>query len=125
MLYDVKDIDEYLEQIPDDWRRDTLLQLRSVIHEEAPGLTEVIHYKMLGFCVDDDFAFHLNAQKNYVSLYVGNASTIDPSGELLQGLNVGKGCIRFTKSKKVEDTRIREFIGRAFVYWEQAGRPDC
>lgn len=125
MLYEAKDVEDYMEKIPGDWRRETLLQLRSIIREEAPTLSEGIHYKMLGYGVGDDFAFHLNAQKNYVSLYVGNAAQIDPSGELLEGLSVGKGCIRFTKSKSVENTRIREFIGRAWQSWKASGRPNC
>jgi len=45
----------------------------------------------------------LNAQKNYISLYVGDRHKIDPEMKLLKGLNLGKGCIRISKSKSIPD----------------------
>ena len=125
MLSDAESVEEYLEQLPDDWRRETLQDLRSIISQEAPNLSEVIHYKMLGYCLEGDFAFHLNVQRNYVSYYVGDASSIDPTGELLEGLSVGKGCIRFTKTKAVGETKIRQFIRKAVAVWDEAGRTGC
>ena len=116
---------EYIDRLDDDWRRDKLLSIRAIIQEQAPQLTERMHYKMLGYGVDEDFAFHLNAQRAYVSLYVGNASKVDPDGELLDGLNVGKGCIRFSKSTEITETRIDEFIARAFTMWQAGEDIDC
>jgi len=115
MQYDADTPDAYLDGLEDDWRKRTLLKLRETIRMSAPGIDECIHYKMLGFRLGEDFVFHLNAQRNYVSLYVGDASRIDPEGDLLKGLNTGKGCVRFTKSKSVEQTRIAEFIQRALA----------
>ena len=80
---------------------------------------------MLGYGKGQDFVFHLNAQKGYVSLYCGNASKIDPDGKLLAGLNVGKGCIRFSKSRRVRDTRIDEFIRRAVERWKTGENTGC
>ena len=125
MLYDVKTPSEYISQLDDDWRRETLEEIRAIIKQKAPQLEESIHYKMLGYGVGDKLAFHLNAQRGYVSLYVGNASKVDPSGELLKGLNVGKGCIRFTKSKKVAETDIDKFIATAFEKWRKGEDIDC
>ncbi|CTQ57320.1 MAG: DUF1801 domain-containing protein [Roseibium album] len=119
MQYDVKTPDEYLQKIEDDWRRTSLLQLRALILAAAPDVVESIHYKMLGYALDGDFVFHLNAQRNYVSLYAGDAARIDPEGALLKGLSVGKGCVRFSKSKSVTDSRIVEFIERAVVLKRQ------
>ena len=113
MQYDVKTPDEYLEVLESDWRRDTLLQLRRMIQAQAPELVEGIDYKMLSYRDATDIVFGLNAQKHYVSFYVGNASTIDPDGSLLVGLEHGKGCIRFKKSVVVSKTQIETFIARA------------
>ncbi|WP_422378343.1 iron chaperone [Roseibium sp.] len=115
MQYDAETPDAYLKALEDDWRKQTLLQLRKVIRKAAPEIEECIHYKMLGFRIGEDFVFHLNAQRNYVSLYVGDASRIDPDGMLLKGLSVGKGCVRFAKSKAVEQTRISDFIQKALA----------
>ena len=113
MLYEASTPEAYLKQLEDDWRKQSLLQLRDLIFLSAPEVEEDIHYKMLGYALDGDHVFHLNAQRHYVSLYVGNASRIDPAGALLQGLSVGKGCVRFSKSTSVPSSRIGEFIQRA------------
>lgn len=113
MQYDVKTPAEYMGALEDDWRRETLTALRQLIKKGAPELTEAIKYKMLSYEDDRGQVFALNAQKAYVSLYVGNADKVDPGGLLLADLSRGKGCIRFRKSNRVEETRIDEFITRA------------
>lgn len=125
MLYEAHSPEEYLEQLDADWRKETLIKLRTLIQTSAPNLDERIHYKMLGYGKDEDFLFHLNAQKSYVSLYVGDASKVDPDGVLLEGLNIGKGCIRFGKSVNVDNTRIAEFIEQAFSMWQQGADIGC
>ena len=125
MLYKADSPEEYLALLDDDWRRDTLTRLRALIQSLAPDIDESVNYKMLGYGKGENFLFHLNAQKNYVSLYVGNAATIDPDGDLLQGLNVGKGCIRFSKSINIDDTRIDEFIQKAFSMWQEGADISC
>ena len=125
MLSNAETPSEFLDMLDDDWRRDTLKEIRAIINLKAPQLSERIHYKMLGYGIDDAYAFHLNAQRAYVSLYVGNVSKVDPNGELLDGLNVGKGCIRFSKSTKIDDTRIDEFTARAFTMWQAGEDIDC
>ncbi len=113
MQYDVKSPGEYLKVLEDDWRKDTLLELRQILKDKAPELNEGIDYKMLSYRDANDIIFCLNAQQAYVSLYIGDASKVDPTGELLTGLNLGKGCIRFKKTNVVENTRIEEFIIRS------------
>lgn len=114
MQYDVATPAEYLEVLEDDWRRDMLLELRDLILESGPQLAEGIEYKMLVYKDEaGESVIALNAQKHYVSLYVGTSSKVDPDGSLLDGLDCGKGCIRFKKTKKIAETRIDEFIRRA------------
>lgn len=125
MQYDVSTPDEYLSILEQDWRRDTLLSLRELIQRNAPELKEAIKYKMLSYEDDRGPVFALNAQKGYVSFYVGNAEKVDPAGELLGGLDCGKGCIRFKKSVKVTETRIDEFISRAAALRREGGDIEC
>ena len=115
----------YVAGLDDDWRRDTLEQLRAIIHREAPELDETMHYKMLGYSSAEDFIFHLNAQKGYVSLYVGDISKVDPEHVLLDGLDVGKGCIRFRRSTPVPSTRIDDFIARTIALWRNGEDVRC
>ncbi len=125
MLYDVKTPVEYLEQLDHDWRREKLESLRGLIMSKAPDLVEDVHWKMLGYGNGEDRVFHLNVQKQYVSLYVGNADKVDPDGSLLEGIDVGKGCIRFKKSTAIENTRIDEFIEKTVTLWKAGQDVDC
>lgn len=125
MQYDVQTPAEYMDSLEDDWRRATLEEIRSIIKSYGSELVEGIDYKMLSYRDDRGILFGLNAQKHYVSLYVGDVSKIDPDGSLLQGINVGKGCIRFSKTKVVSKTRIKEFIERAIDMWRRGEDLDC
>ena len=125
MQYDVKTPAEYFTALEEDWRKEKLLLLRDLIKTKAPNLEESIEYKMLCYRDVKGAIFHLNAQKNFVGLYVGNAKKIDEDGSLLKGIDCGKGCIRFKKSNIIADTRIDEFIERA-VTLRNAGKDiDC
>lgn len=113
MQYDADDPEEYLKSLSSDWRKEKLEELRALILNQSEDWEECINYKMLCYRLNGNTVFHLNAQKGYVSLYVGNIKKIDPENTLLCDLNVGKGCIRFTKSKEVCSARIDEFIARS------------
>ena len=71
MLYNVKTPAEYIDVLEDDWRKEKLQQVGSIIQSKAPDLVEGIDYKMLSYSDEKGIVFHLNAQKNYVSLYCG------------------------------------------------------
>ncbi|MEM1154506.1 MAG: DUF1801 domain-containing protein [Pseudomonadota bacterium] len=125
MQYDVDTPKAYLDSLASDWRKQTLQALRALILEQDAELQEGIQYKMLCYALRGRSVFHLNAQRAYVSLYVGDIKRIDPDMTLLDGLNVGKGCIRFTKSKNVQATRIDEFIAKAVALAAQGVDLDC
>ena len=124
MQYDASNPDDYLSQLENDWRKEKLLWIRNVVLR-YPELEESIEYKMLRYGNKDTSLFHLNAQKNYVSLYVGNTQKIDPSGELLEAFDLGKGCIRIKKSVNLEDTRLLAFIDQAVQLWKAGLDTSC
>ena len=117
MQYDVKTPAEYMAALENDWRREKVEQIRAIIKEKAPNITEGINYKMLSYGEGEKIVFHLNAQKSYVSFYVGDTKKIDPTGELLEGINCGKGCLRFKKTQVISNTRLDEFIGKTLELW--------
>ncbi|MEP0369259.1 MAG: DUF1801 domain-containing protein [Cyclobacteriaceae bacterium] len=125
MQYEVSTVAEYLDALEEDWRKSTLLKIREFIKSTAPGLTEGIHYKMLSYSDEKGSLFYLNAQKNYVSLYIGDTKKIDPDGVLLKSLDLGKGCIRFKKTVLPEDTKIKDFISTAKSLWDQGVDVGC
>lgn len=125
MQYEVSTPSEYFEILANDWRKDTLLSIREMIISKASDLNECIEYKMLAYKENDKSVFHLNAQKHFVGFYVGNIQKIDRDGELLDGLDMGKGCIRFKKSNKIENTRIGEFIEKTMDLLKKGEDFDC
>jgi len=68
-----------VEQLEDDLRKTKLKEIREIILLNGLGLTEDIEYKMLCYHHGQISLFHLNAQKNCVSLYVGNIDKINGS----------------------------------------------
>lgn len=125
MQYDAKTAEEYLEMLEDDWRKEKLLMIRQMIVDYAPEMEEVIRYKMLNYGKDDDYVFALNAQKHYVSLYVGNIEKIDNAETLLEGYNYGKGCIRVRKTINIEETGLEQFIQKTIDMWRAGQDTSC
>jgi len=125
MQYEARTPREYLELLDNDWRREKLQELRALITSHGTDLVEGISYKMLSYSDERGIIFGLNAQKHYVSLYVGDTKKVDTDGSLLKGLNVGKGCIRFSKSISVAGTNIEQFIERAIDLWQRGEDIEC
>lgn len=125
MLYDVKTPKEYMDGLEDDWRKEKVIELRKMILSASDDIEEGIRYKMLSFQDKNGVFLQLNAQKNYVSLYVGNADKVDTDGRMLEGINRGKGCLRFKKSDNLSDPRIGEFITKAVEMWKKGEDIDC
>ena len=125
MQYDAKSPEEYLQMLEDDWRKEKLLTVREMIFKYAPDLEESIRYKMLNYGKGDNYNFALNAQKHYVSLYVGSIEKIDNAEKLLEGYNYGKGCIRIRKTIQIEETGLERFIEQVIKLWRQGEDIDC
>ncbi len=124
MQYNATNPDDYLNQLDNDWRKEKLLWIRNVLLG-YDALDEGMEYKMLRYGNKEKSLFHLNAQKNYVSLYVGETQKIDPSGQLLEGFDLGKGCIRIKKSLDLEGTELKEFINKAVLKWTEGLDTSC
>lgn len=125
MQYDAKNAEEYLELLEDDWRKEKLLMIRQIIFAYAPELEETIRYKMLNYSKDAIYIFALNAQKHYVSLYVGTINKVENAESLLAGYDYGKGCIRIKKSIKIDDTGLKQFIHKTIDMWRAGDDIAC
>ena len=125
MLYDVETPKEYIKCLEEDWRLDKLQSLRKLIKKNVPKVKEIINYKMLAFSYNGDNIFHLNAQKNYVGLYVCNTKRVDKDGSLLKGIDCGKGCIRFKKTTEINPENMKQLIENAVHISDQGIKSDC
>ena len=125
MLYDAKTPEEYLEVLEDDWRKEKLSEVRALIKKNGPGWVEGIDYKMLSYKYKGNIIFCLNAQKDYVSFYVGDIDKVENGRRLLKEFNMGKGCIRIKKSLDLHSSNLGEFITNTVDVWEKGGETDC
>lgn len=125
MQYEATTPKEYFALLDDDWRKEKLLIVRGFIMEYAPELEEGIQYKMLCYRSGSTNVFSLNAQKSYVSLYVGDIGKIKNAQELLTGFNYGKGCIRIKKSVDLHHSKLEDFIKNAIDTWRSGGDISC
>lgn len=97
-----KNVDDYLKNVPEE-RREALEKLRKLCLEILDGYEESIEYGMPSYKVkggEVEVAFA--SQKSYISFYILKKEVLDKYRELLKGLNVGKGCIRYTKPEKID-----------------------
>lgn len=125
MTYDAKTPEEYMTLLEPDWRKEKVEELRILIKSLCPELKEGIEYKALAYGDGRKNIFHINAQKAYVSLYVGNIDKVQNARTLLQEFNMGKGCIRIKKSIDLSETKIDEFITQVMRIWLKGGNTDC
>jgi uncharacterized protein YdhG (YjbR/CyaY superfamily) len=125
MQYEVSTPEKYLDVLDEDWRKEKLQFVRELILSNGPDLEEGIEYKMLSYGIGDKKAFHLNAQKGYVSLYVGNIDKINDARSMLEPFDMGKGCIRIKKSIDLKETELEAFISKTLAFWKAGGDIDC
>ncbi len=125
MQYQATTPEAYLEELPEDWRKAKLLQVRDMIRANGPELEERIEYKMLGYGTKSTTVFHLNAQKAHVSLYVGDINKIDSAWALLKNFSTGKGCVRIAKHQDPLESDLETFITRVLDTWRAGGDISC
>lgn len=125
MQYQVNSPDAYFDALDKDWRKEKLLHVRDLILKHGSDLNESIEYKMLAYGKNDKNIFHLNAQRAYVSLYVGTINKVEGAEDMLKDFDKGKGCIRIKKSVDIANTGLETFIKKTIELWNSGGNTDC
>ncbi len=114
-----KNIDEYLDELPDKKARMMLENLRKIIRSVAPHADEVISYSMPGFKYHGPLVYFASF-KNHCSFFPGNSSLIAKMEKELKPYRTAKGTIQFTVNqplpaslvKKIVRARIKENLDR-------------
>ncbi len=125
MQYQATTPTEYLQKLQDDWRKVQVENVRKMIRQVWPEAKEDIEYSMLCYGDGSKNIFHLNAQKAYVALYVGDIDKVENSETLLEGFDTGKGCIRIKKTLKLSETGLSDFISQVIKLHQAGGNTDC
>ena len=133
-----KSVDEYVANVPENYR-DAIQKLREVVKNNIPdGFEEMINYGMIGFVVPHELypnGYHCDpklplpfiniaAQKNFISFYhmgiYANPSLLDwfveeYANACAQKLDMGKSCIRFKKAEHIPYELIAELVKKMTV----------
>ncbi len=95
-------VDLYMETVPVE-RVEALTALRSLCLKTLEGYEEDMEYGMPCYKKDGVVKLAFANQKQHISLYIGQPA-IDSTREELDkpGISLGKGCIRYRNTKKVD-----------------------
>lgn len=120
MQSQAKDVTTYLQEAPAE-RRPYLAKLRQLCLEVLAGYEEVMEYGMPVYKKNGADEVGFASQKNYISLYILKEEVVRANRDLLKGLSVGKGCIRYSNPKKMDWEVIRKLL----VDTVQSGGTPC
>ena len=104
-----KDVDRYLTQVPDE-RLEALRQLREMCVAVLEGYDEGMQYGMPSYARDGTVEVAFASQKNYISLYILKEPVLDKHRPALQGVSLGKGCIRYARPEKIDFEIVRQLL---------------
>jgi uncharacterized protein YdhG (YjbR/CyaY superfamily) len=104
-------VSDYLRQAPEGYRP-LLRRLRRLIRRAAPDARELMkyghpHYDLAGSL------FALAAQKHYVALYVAEPGVVAARAGDLDGLSVGKSCIRLKPAGEAPEAALARILTEA------------
>jgi uncharacterized protein YdhG (YjbR/CyaY superfamily) len=113
-------VDAYIEEAPAA-RQHALRQLRALCLEMLPGFEESMQYGMPSYQRNGVAEVSFASQKNYLSLYILKQDVLDAHRSALAGINLGKGCIRYTRPEKIDFTLVRQMLAETHT----SGSPIC
>jgi uncharacterized protein YdhG (YjbR/CyaY superfamily) len=104
-----QNIDQYIDQFPDDLIQGILRKMRKVIAHAAPDAEEAIKYGIPTFRLNSKNLVHFGAFKNHVSFFPTGAGVAAFKEEL--GKNaVSKGTVQFPLDKPIPYKLIEKIV---------------
>ena len=109
------EVDRYLEELSPE-REQALQKLRSLIFEVVPDATESLKYRMPTYEVQGHVLCAFASQKRYMSVYL-DTEVVRAHREELEGLSVGKSCVRFKRQEQLPWDTIRTMLVETVASW--------
>ncbi len=101
-------VEEYLAGVSPA-ERAALQDLRATIRAAAPAAEEEIRYKMPRFTYRG-LLVGLAARKGHLGFYVMSPSVLEGHADELRGIDVGKGCVRFSPTQPLPSALVRTLV---------------
>ena len=104
-----KDVKSYIAEAPAE-RREALTKLRELCVKTLKGFDERMEYS--GPCYSRKGVIEVGfaSQKQYISLYILRQDALATQRAALTSINVGKGCIRYTKPSKIDFDIVKKML---------------
>jgi uncharacterized protein YdhG (YjbR/CyaY superfamily) len=106
-------VDAYLEKVEGP-RRDAVRTLRELCLTYLPGFTEGMKYGMPGYwrgpVAEGEGEIGFAARTQYLSFYVVRTDVMAAHRDRLDGLSVGKGCIRYRRPEQMDLDVVRSIL---------------
>jgi uncharacterized protein YdhG (YjbR/CyaY superfamily) len=96
-------------------RREALELLRELCASELPGFDETIRYGMPSYLRRGEVEISFASHKAYISLYVLRRDALEANAARLEGLSVGKGCVRFRRPDQIDPHAVRALLSSTAV----------
>jgi uncharacterized protein YdhG (YjbR/CyaY superfamily) len=103
------EVQQYLEEVPTE-RQAAIQQLRELCQATLAGYEESMAYGMPSYSKQGVVEVAFASQKNYISLYILKEPVLDQHRPSLKGLNMGKGCIRYSKPEKIDFVLVKQML---------------
>jgi uncharacterized protein YdhG (YjbR/CyaY superfamily) len=92
---------DYIADQPDEWRP-TLRKLRAACRRELKGFKEAMAYGMPSYTRGGKVEVSFAKQARNLSLYVLKQPVFEAHRSELDGLSLGKGCIRYIRPAQID-----------------------
>jgi uncharacterized protein YdhG (YjbR/CyaY superfamily) len=103
-----RNIDEYIMTLSNEMQL-TLQDIRKLVHEIVPDVTETISYQMPTFKLGKVYLLHVAAWKDHIGLYP-TPDGITAFEEELRPYKSAKGSVRFPLNKPIPYELIRKIV---------------
>lgn len=114
MQSQAKDVNQYLKEVPAE-RLEALQQLRGLCLTTLQGYEESMAYGMPSFTKNGTVEVAFASQKNYISFYILKEEILNQHRSALQGVSLGKGCIRYSKPEKIDFEVVKQLLKDTFT----------
>ena len=109
MQSEAAEVHEYFKEVPAE-RLEALKRLRELCRSTLDGYEESMEYGMPSYSQQGVVEVAFASQKNYISLYILKEPVLDQHRPSLKGLNLGKGCIRYSKPEKIDFDLVKQLL---------------
>ena len=109
MQSQANDVNKYLKEIPPE-RLEALSQLRELCLATLEGYEESMVYGMPSYAKGGTVEVAFASQKNYISFYILKEEVLNKHRSALQGISLGKGCIRYSKPGKIDYEVVKQLL---------------